>query len=202
MLASAPPAHQTNYVPGLRQAGRELRTPQLGWQPGRLLSLLACRYQPGSALPVDLRYPDGSSFGGRSSCGRRSCCCLEGEQGALGVGSGEVAAYSAVRAHDAVAWHDDGQRVSRTCRSHRSAGPGVAGQPCHGGVAGGVSVADLGQAVQHGAAEACRQAPVQRREPTGLSRVRYATSRMPSACATAASRAWSAPRCSGAAWRT
>ena len=73
----------------------------------------------------------------------------------------EVAAYAAVRAHDAVAWHD-GQRIGRTCRSHRSDGPEVAGQPCHCGVTGGVSVADLEQAVQHGAAEACRQAPVQR----------------------------------------
>src|ERR1700683_2656996 len=83
---------------------------------------------------------------------RRRSCCLQGEQGALGFDSAEVAARAAVRARDAVAWYDDGQRVGRTCRSHRSDGPGVAGQTCHGSVAGGGSVADLARAVASAAA--------------------------------------------------
>jgi hypothetical protein len=44
-----------------------------------------------------------------------------------------------------MAGYDDGQRVGGACRPYGPSGPGVADQPGHRGIAGGVPVADLGQ---------------------------------------------------------
>ena len=64
--------------------------------------------------------------------------------------------------HDPVAGHDNRQRVRGARRADGADRLGPAGQPGDGRVAGGVPVVDVGEVLQHGGAEARRQAASRR----------------------------------------
>ena len=86
---------------------------------------------------------------------------LEGEQGALGGQAADVAAHAAIGADHPVAGDQHRQRVGRAGAAHRPDGLGVARREGERGVGGGAAVADLGQVLQHDAAEPGGQPPVQ-----------------------------------------
>ena len=114
---------------------------------------------PSRAVPVE--FVDAPSE--RADPGARWCHAAASSARSVALASEppEVPAHAAVRSDDAVARHDNGQRVRGACSTDGADRFGTTRELGDGRIAGGVAVRDVREVLQHGRAEAGRQSPVE-----------------------------------------